>query len=94
MVIPPSFYSNRFCQHFSYQPPHYLFDTYSAAFFHHLQYDLTTAMNLYKQCVELNPTDASIPIKMAGVHMDGGELELAKEMFSKALQIQKKMPGK
>jgi import receptor subunit TOM70 len=53
----------------------------------HWHYDLDSAMECYKKCAELEPTNALILVKMAGVQMDGGHHDEALKFFDAALEI-------
>ena len=54
----------------------------------HLRYDLDEAAKLYDKCCELQPTNAELLVKRAGVSMDAEDLDKAKEMFQTALGLE------
>ena len=54
----------------------------------HLRYDLDKAAKLYDTCSELEPTNAELLVKRAGVSMDAEDLDKAKEMFQTALGLE------
>lgn len=53
----------------------------------HWTYDVQGASYCYEKCAELEPINAEILVKQAGVAMDGGKPEEAVELFDKALSI-------
>lgn len=53
----------------------------------HLRYDLSGATKLYQRCSELDPTNAELLVKRAGVKMDGSDHEAAHKLFAKALEL-------
>lgn len=53
----------------------------------HLRYDLDGASNCYEKCSDLDPTNAEILVKRAGVKMDGGNYDDAIQLFESALTL-------
>jgi len=53
----------------------------------HLHFDLTGALKCYEQCSDLEPFNAEILVKRAGVLMDSGKVEESLELFNAALGI-------
>lgn len=53
----------------------------------HLRYDLDGALKCYETCSELEPLNAEILVKCAGVKMDSGKLDEAMELFKSALEL-------
>eukprot|EP00549_Striatella_unipunctata_P022683 CAMPEP_0118682962 /NCGR_PEP_ID=MMETSP0800-20121206/5774_1 /TAXON_ID=210618 ORGANISM="Striatella unipunctata, Strain CCMP2910" /NCGR_SAMPLE_ID=MMETSP0800 /ASSEMBLY_ACC=CAM_ASM_000638 /LENGTH=610 /DNA_ID=CAMNT_0006579405 /DNA_START=81 /DNA_END=1913 /DNA_ORIENTATION=- len=53
----------------------------------HLQHDLDGALLCYEQCSDLEPTNAEILVKRAGVKMDAGNQEEALSLFDTALGL-------
>jgi len=53
----------------------------------HWMYDLNGAEKCYKECVDLEPINAEILVKLAGVAMDGGKHDNAVKLFEKALSL-------
>jgi len=53
----------------------------------HLTYDMSGALKCYELCSDLEPTNAEILVKRAGVKMDGGKLEEALSFFDTALGL-------
>ena len=56
----------------------------------HWHYDLDSAMDCYQKCAELEPANALIRVKQAGVKMDGGKHEDAMKLFDIALELDPK----
>jgi import receptor subunit TOM70 len=54
----------------------------------HWHYNLDSAMECYKKCAELEPKNALLLVKQAGVQMDAGKHEEALKLFEAALAIQ------
>lgn len=54
---------------------------------HHLKYNLDSAANIYEKCAALEPLNAELLVKRAGVKMDGGDQATALSLFQKALEI-------
>uniref|UniRef100_A0A7S2SF23 Ancillary SecYEG translocon subunit/Cell division coordinator CpoB TPR domain-containing protein n=1 Tax=Eucampia antarctica TaxID=49252 RepID=A0A7S2SF23_9STRA len=53
----------------------------------HLRYDMSGALKCYELCGDLEPTNAEIIVKRAGVKMDGGKLDEALSLFDTALGL-------
>jgi len=53
----------------------------------HWTYELESASQCYQQCSDLEPLNAEIVVKQAGVAMDGGKQEEALKLFEKAISI-------
>lgn len=53
----------------------------------HLRYDLEGALKCYEECSDVDPTNAEILVKRAGVKMDSGKLEEALALFDTALGL-------
>jgi import receptor subunit TOM70 len=53
----------------------------------HLRYDLEGAIKCYEACSNIEPMNAEILVKRAGVKMDSGNLEESIELFDTALGI-------
>eukprot|EP00557_Chaetoceros_sp_GSL56_P014854 CAMPEP_0176485226 /NCGR_PEP_ID=MMETSP0200_2-20121128/4929_1 /TAXON_ID=947934 /ORGANISM="Chaetoceros sp., Strain GSL56" /LENGTH=652 /DNA_ID=CAMNT_0017881861 /DNA_START=73 /DNA_END=2031 /DNA_ORIENTATION=+ len=53
----------------------------------HLTYDLKGAVKCYEACSDVEPTNAVILVKRAGIQMDSGKLDEALELFGTALGI-------
>lgn len=53
----------------------------------HLTYDMSEALKCYELCSDLEPTNAEILVKRAGVKMDSGKLEEALSLFDTALGL-------
>jgi import receptor subunit TOM70 len=53
----------------------------------HLRYDLEGAIKCYEACSNIEPMNAEILVKRAGVKMDSGKLEESIELFDTALGI-------
>lgn len=51
----------------------------------HWTYDLDGATECYQECSNLEPTNAEVLVKRAGVAMDGGKHDQALKLFEKAL---------
>mmetsp|Transcript_42905 Transcript_42905/g.130569 ORF Transcript_42905/g.130569 Transcript_42905/m.130569 type:complete len:683 (-) Transcript_42905:39-2087(-) len=67
-------------------------DTYArllewTAIARHLRYDLAGALKLYEQCSDLEPANATLLVKRAGVQMDGGKHDEASTLFETALGL-------
>lgn len=53
----------------------------------HLHFDLPGALSCYEKCSDLEPFNAEILVKRAGVLMDSGKVEESLELFNAALGI-------
>jgi len=53
----------------------------------HWKYDLKGALQCYEQCCDLEPINAELLVKRAGVKMDGGHHDEALELFDAALGL-------
>lgn len=53
----------------------------------HLRYDLDGAAKMYEVCSDLEPTNAELLVKRAGVKMDASDLVEAKSLFETALGL-------
>eukprot|EP00551_Chaetoceros_affinis_P005746 CAMPEP_0203681238 /NCGR_PEP_ID=MMETSP0090-20130426/42233_1 /ASSEMBLY_ACC=CAM_ASM_001088 /TAXON_ID=426623 /ORGANISM="Chaetoceros affinis, Strain CCMP159" /LENGTH=652 /DNA_ID=CAMNT_0050549663 /DNA_START=126 /DNA_END=2084 /DNA_ORIENTATION=+ len=53
----------------------------------HLRYDLDGALKCYETCADMEPINAEILVKCAGVKMDAGKLEEAMKLFKTALEL-------
>jgi len=53
----------------------------------HLRYDLAGAIKCYEECSDLEPENAEILVKRAGVKMDAGKLDEAMDLFDTALGL-------
>lgn len=53
----------------------------------HWAYELNSAITCYKKCAELDPINAEVMVKQAGVRMDAGDHEDALALFDSALSI-------
>lgn len=53
----------------------------------HLRYNLDGASKCYERCSELEPTNAEILVKRAGVKMDGSDHTAALTLFTQALDL-------
>lgn len=53
----------------------------------HLRYDLTMADNCYSAAAELDPKNAQLLVKRAGVKMDAGDQKTALSLFGEALKL-------
>ena len=53
----------------------------------HLGYDLVGASKCYEKCSELEPQNAEVLVKRAGVKMDGGDHDAASKLFEEALAL-------
>jgi len=53
----------------------------------HWAYELKDAITCYQKCAELEPMNAEVMVKQAGVAMDAGQHETALELFSAALSV-------
>jgi import receptor subunit TOM70 len=53
----------------------------------HLRYDLDGALKCYETCANMEPINAEILVKCAGVKMDAGKLEEAMKLFKTALEL-------
>lgn len=53
----------------------------------HWAYELNEAIQCYKKCSELEPINAEVMVKQAGVAMDGGHQEEALSLFTSALEV-------
>mmetsp|Transcript_40555 Transcript_40555/g.59295 ORF Transcript_40555/g.59295 Transcript_40555/m.59295 type:complete len:683 (-) Transcript_40555:343-2391(-) len=53
----------------------------------HLRYDLDGALTCYERCCDLEPINAELLVKRAGVKMDGGNHEEAMTLFETALGL-------
>lgn len=53
----------------------------------HWAYELDSAVTCYKKCAELEPINAEVMVKQAGVRMDAGNHEDALALFDSALSI-------
>jgi len=53
----------------------------------HLRYDLDGAIKCYEKCSDLEPDNAEILVKRAGVKMDAGKLDEAMNLFDTALGL-------
>jgi len=53
----------------------------------HWAYELDAAIKCYKKCVELEPINAEVMVKQAGVMMDASHHEEALSLFSSALSV-------
>jgi len=51
----------------------------------HWTYDLDGAAKCYQECIDLEPVNAEIMVKKAGVSMDAGKHDVALNLFEKAL---------
>lgn len=58
----------------------------------HLRYDLSGALKLYEKCSDLEPSNATLLVKRAGVQMDGGKHDEASELFETALGLDPDAP--
>jgi len=58
----------------------------------HLSWDMNQASAFYSECLGAEPDNIEVIVKHAGVMMDGGNLEEAKKMFDKALEIDENSP--
>jgi len=58
-----------------------------AGMFRHLCHDLKGASRCYESCLELEPDNVEILVKLAGVEMDDGNYEDALSYFDKALSF-------
>jgi import receptor subunit TOM70 len=53
----------------------------------HWHHNLEGSMAAYRMCAEVEPTNALVLVKQAGVQMDKGELDEAIKLFDRALEI-------
>ena len=53
----------------------------------HFHYNLDSALTCYQKCADLEPTNALLLVKQAGVQMDGGKHEEALKLFDTALGL-------
>lgn len=53
----------------------------------HLKYNLDDATKYYERCTELEPNNAELFVKRAGVKMDGGDTDAALKFFDSALSL-------
>jgi len=53
----------------------------------HWAYELNDAIHCYQKCVELEPINAEVMVKQAGVAMDSGDHEKALDLFTSALSV-------
>mmetsp|Transcript_52233 Transcript_52233/g.59185 ORF Transcript_52233/g.59185 Transcript_52233/m.59185 type:complete len:646 (-) Transcript_52233:29-1966(-) len=54
----------------------------------HWAYELDAAIDCYRKCAELEPINAEVMVKQAGVAMDASKHEEALELFDRALTVQ------
>jgi len=55
--------------------------------YRHLRYNLKDAQTCYEECSDLDPTNAELFVKRAGVSMDGGDTDKALSLFQTALDL-------
>jgi mitochondrial import receptor subunit TOM70 len=53
----------------------------------HFLYDIDTALAIYQECTELEPDNALLLVKQAGVQMDAGNHEAALDLMTTALEL-------
>lgn len=53
----------------------------------HFRYELDAAMTCYRKCADLEPTNALLLVKQAGVQMDAGKHDEALKLFDTALGL-------
>ena len=53
----------------------------------HWHYNLNSALGCYQKCADLEPTNANVLVKQAGVQMDAGKHDEAMKLFDTALGI-------